>query len=187
MNFTVVNLSPEDKIAEYGNILKESIGEEIKNEFIENKYGNKHNYSHKYIEISEENQEIIGYVANILNKNGYKTVNEFNKTNKTIEFHYSFDTNSDENYLESKVDIHQEKEGDFENSNTLICYLTNTGIGGELGIYENINEESLHCKISTKSRTSLLPCVMFDYETWHRPLPFKGGERFAVSFHIKSE
>lgn len=30
MNFTVVNLSPEDKIAEYGNILKESIGEEIK-------------------------------------------------------------------------------------------------------------------------------------------------------------
>lgn len=187
MNFTVVALPPEDKIAEYGNMLRESVGEEIKNCIFNKEYSGKFTYGHKYIDVNNENQEIIEYVATILNGHGYPTVREFNKTNTTVEFHYAFTINSDEDYLESEFCVHQEKSGDFTNSNTFICYLTNTGIGGELGIYENESEDSLYCKIPTKSKTSLLPCVMFDNETWHCPLPIKGGERFAVSFHIKSE
>lgn len=106
----------------------------------------------------------------------------FSEDNVSMEYHCA---NSRYLEIESNFAIHEECDGKFANSETLCFYLMNTGEGGELGIYHNENEDSLHEKIQTKSdKDGYCKCIIFDEYTFHRPLQFSNGVRKMVSFHI---
>ena len=181
MNFSVKSLSSSNPIIEYGYNMKKEFMSKLK----ENNQENKEMYVSGYIDIDEINLKILEEVRKFLNNNGYSTVDtELDLSNCIIEIHFANSIN--EEYIRSTFAIHQESDGDFKNVSTLICYITNTGEGGEFGIYRSGNESSLFCKIPTNSTDNLIPCIMFDDKLWHYPQPFHNGTRFALSFHIKS-
>ena len=181
MNFSVKNLLPCNHIVRYGYDMEKDFISRLKEDYNENE----EMYGVEYVKIDEKNLKILEKVRKFLNDNGYSTIDtKLDSSNCIIEIHFANTVNKE--YAHSAFAVHQESEGDFENVSTLICYITNTGEGGEFGIYRNGDESSLFCKIPTNSTDNLIPCIMFDDKLWHYPQPFRNGTRFALSFHIKS-
>lgn len=126
---------------------------------------------------------LMNEAANMIRDFAYDiTHNNFTAHNATLEIHHSI-AKPDIPYT-SPLMIHLESGGDFLDTKTLVCYMVNTGIGGQLGIYRGEDEQSLMKTINTVPTNNTITCVVFDEHVYHGPMPFFDGERTIVSFHF---
>lgn len=177
MHFSVKKFNTNETLTKHCFELKEKMFFGQKNHVLEL-------YDFHCIDLNEIDVHLLKYVSRLLCENGFSVVEDnFTEKNVTVELHYG---SSFGEKMTSILDVHQEKDGDFEKGGTLIFYLENTAENGELNIYQNSG--NLFCKIPTKLMgENEHVCIMFDHETWHSPETITNGQRIALSFHFKSK
>lgn len=132
---------------------------------------------------TDKNVPLLKLVKQLLDNNNHKVPQiELDEYDATIEIHQAMDMDGS---YESPLEIHLESDGDFTECETFICYLENTGEGGELGIYSSTNPKSLIRSIDTHPKDDSVKCVIFDETVYHCPKKFSNGVRTIVAIHIK--
>jgi len=139
-------------------------------------------------------ERLLNEAVACLNQHGFET-NMISVCPQNIigEIHTMIDSDGT---VESPLTVHLESFGDFTHCHTLVVYMKNTGIGGELGFYNKSHDDSipsmdrygeLHTSVDTHINEDGFRCVMFDENIWHGPLKFSLGERIIVSLHFRTD
>jgi hypothetical protein len=130
----------------------------------------------------DNSRPLLHMVANLFEEHDHGiNQTEFTDKNATVEIHQYIDNDGTH---KSPLCIHMESGGDFQDTETFVCYLMNNGQGGEFGVYETEDPESLIAAIDTHPKQDSVKCLIFNETLYHAPLPFAFGQRLIVSIHI---
>lgn len=142
---------------------------------------------HSITRVAGYSKEIIEYVVELLNKNGFlsMTITEEKEDDIYIEYHvYNCTTNN--GTIESRFAAHQDNYGaTLFNVNTCIIYLENTfGSGGELVILRK--DSVLEEDVIERIRPEPNKIVLMSGEQWHTINAVHGlGVRRCLVFQVR--